>query len=155
MGTHRKAESLRILLSVDRAQNASEKPKLWLFESCREKKVDSLRAQLGPKLFVNAKAPRYGPVSRGNPCVGPQRILGWLIHLFSIADGDKYNSQSWALNNPPFSADLRRIVIGSYGMILRPMFLYSSESWEPEDSFKLWQSSKYFRAQVVCQCKSS
>ena len=41
-----------------------------------KKQVDSLRAQLGPKLFVSAKAPRYGPVSRGNPCVGPQRILG-------------------------------------------------------------------------------
>ena len=39
----------------------------------------------------------------------------------------------------------RRIVVGSYRMILTPMFLYSLESWEPEEYFKRWQSSKSFQ----------
>ena len=47
-----------------------------------------------------------------------------------------------ALNFGTFPERALRIIVGSYGMILRPKFLYSLESWEPEVYFKLLQTSK-------------
>ena len=41
------------------------------------------------------------------------------------------------------------IAITSYVMILWPMFLYSFESWDHEDYFRLLQSSKRFRKSEV------
>ena len=46
-------------------------------------------------------------------------------------------------------SDLFTIVIASYLIILQPMFLYSLESWDHEDYFRLLQSSKRFRKSEV------
>ena len=56
-----------------------------------------------------------------------------------------WSFEKFACNFGTFPDRPLRIVVGSYRMILTPMFLYSSESWEPEVYFKLWESSKRFQ----------
>ena len=53
--------------------------------------------------------------------------------------------QIWAL----FPKRPLIIAITSYVMILWPMFLYSFESWDHEDYFRLLQTSKRFRKSEV------
>ena len=54
-----------------------------------------------------------------------------------------------------FQTDFLRITVASHGIIVTPMFLYSLESWEHEEYFKLLKSWKRFQKTQVMMSFSS
>ena len=70
------------------------------------------------------------------------KLLQTLKHFHNTKD-----MSDWKIASDFGTFPVRRLrfVVGSSGMILTPMFLYSLESWEPEEYFKRWQSSKSFQ----------
>ena len=85
-------------------------------------------------------------------------IESCMNHLWDLFKNDSFLSQNSSKKHKLwlFSAILvlfwtnfLRITVGSHGMIITPMFLYSLESWEHEEYFKLLKSWKRFQKTQV------